>query len=237
MPATGEPMRRKRKIAEDHDNPDRWVVSYADFITLLFALFTTLYAISHVDQIKLKRFTGSMKTAFNVDSADAVDTAVIEGITVPNYADIGLENELREAFKKFTILEGIVVSRDERGVVVSLGDTLLFESGTAEIRAAARPLFAVVAPLIKQTQRTVIVEGHTDNIPLRNSRFASNMELSAARAAAVFAYFVTEDLVNPDQLSTAGYGEYRPAASNAAPEGRSRNRRIEIIFVSLRSRV
>lgn len=229
-------MRRKRKTTEDHDNPDRWVVSYVDFITLLFALFTTLYAISHVDQAKLKSFTGSMKTAFKVGSVDAVDTAVLEGIKVPNYADIGLENELREGFKKFAILEGIVVSRDERGVVVSLGDTLLFESGTAEIRAVARPLFSAVAPVIKQTQRTVIIEGHTDNIPLRNSRFASNMELSAARAAAVFAFLVTEDLVHPDQLSTAGYGEYRPAASNAAPEGRARNRRIDIIFVSPRGR-
>lgn len=229
-------MRRKRKIAEDRDNPDRWVVSYADFITLLFALFTTLYAISHVDQIKLKTFTGSLQTAFKVGSADAVDTTVIEGIKVPNYADIGLENELREAFKQFALMEGIVVSRDERGVVVSLGETLLFESGTAELKAAARPLFAVVAPLIRQTQRTVIVEGHTDNMPLRSARFSSNMELSAARAAAVFALLVTEDLVNPDQLATAGYGEYRPAASNAAPEGRARNRRIEIIFVSPRGR-
>jgi chemotaxis protein MotB len=230
-------MRRKRKRTEGHDNPDRWVVSYADFITLLFALFTTLYAISHVDQIKLKRFTGSMKTAFKVGSAEAVDTTVIDGMAVPNYADIALENELREAFKKFAIMEGIVVSRDERGVVVSLGETLLFESGMAELKAASRPLFSAVAPLIKQTQRTVIVEGHTDNLPLRSSRFASNMELSAARAAAVFSSLVTEDLVNPDQLATAGYGEYRPVASNAAPEGRARNRRIDIIFVSPRGRV
>jgi flagellar motor protein MotB len=137
-------------------------------------------------------------------SVDAVDTTVIQGMAVPNYADIGLENELREGSKKFAIIEGIVVSRDERGVAVSLGDTLLFESGTAEIKPAARPLFATLSPLIKQTQRTVIVEGHTDNIPLRDSRFASNMELSAARAAAVFAAFVTEDLVHPDQLSTRG---------------------------------
>jgi chemotaxis protein MotB len=230
-------MLRKRKIAEDHDNPDRWVVSYADFITLLFALFTTLYAISHVDQAKLKRFTGSMKTAFKVDTPEVADTAVIEGIAAPNYADIGLENELREGFKKFAIMEGIVVSRDERGVAVSLGETLLFDSGAAELKAAARPLFAAITPLIKQTQRTVIVEGHTDNMPLRNSRYASNMELSAARAAAAFSYFVTEDLVSPDQLSTAGYGEYRPAASNATPEGRARNRRIDIIFVSPRGRV
>jgi chemotaxis protein MotB len=230
-------MRKKRKITEEHENADRWVVSYADFITLLFALFTTLYAISHVDQIKLSHFTGSMKTAFKVGGADVVNTPVIEGIAVPNYADIALENELREGIKKFAILEGIAISRDERGVVVSLGDTLLFESGTAEIKAAAKPLVAVVAPLIKQTQRSVLVEGHTDNIPLRNSRYASNMELSAARAAAVFELLVTEDLVSPDQLSTGGYGEYRPAASNAAPEGRVRNRRIEIIFVSTRNRV
>lgn len=230
-------MRRKRKTTEDHDNPDRWVVSYADFITLLFALFTTLYAISHVDQVKLKHFTGSMKTAFKVDSVETADTAVIEGIAVSNFADIGLENDLREEFKKFDIIEGIVLARNERGVVLSFGDTLIFESGMAEIRTAMRPMFAAVASMIKKTQRSVIIEGHTDNLPLRNSRYVSNIELSAARAAAVFAFFMVEGPVSPDQLSTAGYGEYRPVASNATPEGRARNRRIDIVFVSTKDRI
>jgi chemotaxis protein MotB len=238
-PAAGEdPMATRRKQKrEEQDNPDRWVVSYADFITLLFALFATLYAISHVDQVKLKNFTGSLKTAFKASSVDAVETAVIDGIPVANYADEDFEKDLREALRKFGIIEGIVLARNERGVVLSLGDTLLFESGTAEIRTAVRPIFADVAAMMKKTQRTVVIEGHTDNIPLRNPRFASNMELSAVRAAAVFSFFVSEDLVHPDQLSTAGYGEYRPADSNATPEGRARNRRIDIIFVSPKERV
>jgi chemotaxis protein MotB len=224
-------MRHKRK-KEEQENADRWVVSYADFITLLFAFFTTMYAISHVDAGKLARFSGSMKSAFKVSGAVTVDTSVIEGIKPVNYADIGLERDVQAEFKKFDIMEGIAIMRDQRGVVISMGDTLLFESGSSEIRREARPLLSTVASLIKKYQRSIIIEGHTDNIPLRGSRYASNLELSTARASRTYVFLLEEEAVRPEGLSAAGYGEYRPIASNATVEGRARNRRVDIIFVA-----
>jgi chemotaxis protein MotB len=224
-------MRHKRK-KEEPENADRWVVSYADFITLLFAFFTTMYAISHVDAGKLARFSGSMKSAFKVSGAVTVDTSVIEGIKPVNYADIGLERDVQAEFKKFDIMEGIAIMRDQRGVVISMGDTLLFESGSSEIRREARPLLSTVASLIKKYQRSIIIEGHTDNIPLRGSRYASNLELSTARASRTYVFLLEEEAVRPEGLSAAGYGEYRPIASNATVEGRARNRRVDIIFVA-----
>lgn len=224
-------MRKKRKY-EENDNPDRWVVSYADFITLLFAFFTTLYAISHVDQGKLEQFSGSMRTAFKATPNELLDTTVINGIKPANFIDITLEKKLQEEVNKFSIIEGIVIARDGRGVIVSFGDTLLFESGDAAVKKTARPLLAFISEFARKTGRSVIIEGHTDNLPLRGTRYVSNMELSAARAASVFSVLLADHIGNPDRLSTAGYGEYRPVASNATFEGRARNRRVDIIFVT-----
>ena len=125
-------MKKKRK-QEEPENTDRWVVSYADFVTLLFAFFTTMYAISHVDLGKMQLFQGSMQSAFKAAGTHAVETPVIEGIKLAHSADIGLEREVRAQFNNFGIIEGIVVTREDRGVTLSFGDHMLFESGSAEL--------------------------------------------------------------------------------------------------------
>ena len=225
-------MRKKRK-QEEEEHPDRWVVSYADFITLLFAFFTTLYAISHVDLGKLERFSGSMKSAFKTAGhGDLGPGTVIDGIRPANYADVGLEKDLRAELDKFGIIEAIAVIRDERGVLVSFGDSVLFESGSAELKQESRPFLAAIASLIKRNQRAVVIEGHTDNLPLRGSTYPSNLELSSVRASRVYAFLLNEEGIDPGRISVAGYGEYRPVATNATPEGRAHNRRVDILFVS-----
>ncbi len=177
-------MHKKRKI-EEEENQDRWVVSYADFITLLFAFFTTMYAISHVDLGKLERFSGSMKSAFKTSGAgDLVKGTVINGIRPINYADIGLEKDVLAELKKFGIIEAIAVVRDQRGVLISFGDSLFFESGSAELRRESRPFLSSVASLIKKYHRDVLIEGHTDNLPVHNSTYSSNIELSCRQGVA-----------------------------------------------------
>jgi len=224
-------MRRRRK-PEEPENHDRWVVSYADFITLLFAFFTTMYALSHVDLGKVQRFEGSMKTAFKTAGPDAVNTPLIEGIKPANYADVGLEKSIRAELNRLVLAEGVVVQRNQRGVTLSLGEELLFQSGDAELNKDARPLLSAVASIIKSSQRAILIEGHTDNIPLRGSRYTSNLELSAARASQTYACLLNEEGLSPERMSASGYGEYRPRESNATPDGRARNRRVEIVFVS-----
>jgi chemotaxis protein MotB len=222
----------KKRNREEEDNHDRWVVSYADFITLLFAFFTTMYAISHVDLGKLERFSGSVKSAFKTaGEGDLGNGTVIDGIRPINYADVGLEKDVVAEFKKFGIMEAVAVVRDQRGVLISFGDSLLFESGSAELRRESRPFLSTVASLIKKYHRAVVIEGHTDNMPLRNSPYSSNIELSSARASHVYAFLLNEEGIGPDEIGVAGYGEYRPVGSNATPEGRARNRRVDILFV------
>jgi chemotaxis protein MotB len=224
-------MRKKKRPAE-YDNPDRWVVSYADFITLLFAFFTVMYAISHVDSGKLDRFSGSMKSALKSSGTATSNNPIIEGIKPINYEDARLEKEMRSALEKSGIMDQAVLSRDERGVLLSLGDTVLFDPGFAEVKAEARPLLTAVAGIIRQTQNRISIEGHTDNTPIRNSRYPTNWELSTARATSVLMSLLHDHHVNPERFSASGYGEYRPASSNASPEGRAKNRRVDIIFVS-----
>ncbi len=223
---------RKKRTREEPEHADRWVVSYADFITLLFAFFTVMYAVSRVDLGKVELFRGSMQSAFKATGVHPGGAIIIEGIKPANYADIGLEKDIRTQFNAFAPIEALAISRDDRGVALSFGDNILFESGSAEIKHEAWPLLAAVASIIKRSQRSVLIEGHTDNIPLRGSRYSSNLELATARAASIFSFLVSEEAVLQDRISASGYGDYRPIASNATVEGRARNRRVDIIFVT-----
>lgn len=227
-------MPRKLRT-EEPENGDRWVVSYADFITLLFAFFTTMYAISHVDLGKLEQFSGSMKSAFKGGTIGTVDMTVIEGIKPANYDDIRLEGEIRERLTKFDIIESVSVTHNERGVVISFEDSVLFDSGLAQVRSDARPLLAMIAMLIRDRSNLIVIEGHTDNIPIRTGRYPSNWELSTARATAVLVHLINSHGLNPERFSAAGYGEFRPVAANATPAGRAKNRRVDILFLDERT--
>lgn len=221
----------KKRNEEEHENSDRWVISYADFITLLFAFFTTMYAISHVDMGKLERFAGSMRSAFKA-TGNVSGKGVIEGIRPIPYEDVQIEREVRAAFERFDKIEGIDIVRSERGVVISFGDFVMFDPGSAEVRDDAKQILSAILTIIKKIQNNVVIEGHTDNIPLKNAKYFSNWELSTARAVSVLMYLLQEDNVRPERFSAAGYGEYRPIMSNATPEGRAKNRRVDIILVS-----
>jgi chemotaxis protein MotB len=222
-------MRRKRRT-EEPDNADRWVVSYADFVTLLFAFFTTLYAISHVDAGKLEKFSGSMKSALKSGAARTGGSGVIEGIKPINYRDAELEKDIRSVFEKSGILGDVSISRSSRGVFMSFGDAALFDPGSADLKPEAQHLLTVVASVVRQTQNPISIEGHTDNTPIRGSRYTSNWELSTARAVSVLASLVREYGLPPERFSASGYGEFRPIASNASPDGRAKNRRVDIIL-------
>ncbi|MBI5634129.1 MAG: OmpA family protein [Nitrospirae bacterium] len=223
-------MRKKR--IEDQDNPDRWVVSYADFVTLLFAFFTTMYAISQVDAGKLKMFTGSMKSAFRSEDARTVKP-VIEGIVPVAPEMISVEEELRRSVAALQAKDDMEISRDERGVILSIGDNVLFDVGKAGLRQEASASLGAVASLLKKLPNNVIVEGHTDNIPITDThaRYASNWELSTARATSVLSYLLTAYNLPPERFAAAGYAEFRPKATNATSDGRIKNRRVDIIIL------
>jgi chemotaxis protein MotB len=249
---------RKKKHPE-HVNHERWLVSYADFITLLFAFFTTLYAISTVDQKKVGKLMYSMRTAFDVDffpgqapaSAAVAPPAGSPISLVPLMEGSGDDgdgdasentpghpaggkgasyDEVREALEKLAAtLDGAITVREERrGVVVSLSEATLFSSGSAEILATGVAALEQIAARLAEAEVVITVEGHTDNVPMRSGRYASNWELSTARATSVVEFALQRGIA-PRQLSAAGYGEHWPVASNSTPEGRARNRRVDLV--------
>lgn len=222
-------MRRRRRF-DDHENSDRWVVSYADFITLLFAFFTVMYAISRVDSNKLGQFVGSTRAAFGPRTPQPAKP-LIEGIApvIP-----GGEQARHDAVRMIEMAgaAGLVSVRpDERGIVLSMGEHVLFDAGGAEVKSSADGALAAVAAILRKSGCNAVVEGHTDSLPISNSRYASNWELSSSRATSVLARLIGEFDVAPEKLSAAGYAFYRPVASNATPEGRARNRRVDVVLL------
>ncbi len=227
-------MRKRRKRAEEKENVERWMVSYADFVTLLFCFFTAMYAISNVDTNKLGKFVESMRTAFNISGSRGNAFSVIEGVQVFMPTDVELESSIKEMLGTLISKSkgGIDVRRDQRGVIISVVDKFFFESGSADLKKSSKEVLDKIAEVLKQSTNMIRIEGHTDNVPINNDRFPSNWELSAARAINVAKYFIRTHNIQPERLTTIGYSEYRPVASNDTPEGRAKNRRVDIVLLN-----
>jgi chemotaxis protein MotB len=198
---------------------DRWVVSYADLMTLLLALFATLYAASRVD-------AGKLEAAKAVVEAPQPDP--VEPFVAPDHL-AALQQRLQSELAHDLELTRAELSRDVRGLIVSLPERATFGSASAEVTPQARDLLARLSLSLAPLPNMVRIEGHTDDRPIRTTRFGSNWELSIARAAAVVQLLIEEQDFQPERLSAAGYGEFHPRVPNDTPENRSRNRRIDLV--------
>ncbi len=226
-------MRKKRKEVKSHENVERWMVSYADFVTLLFCFFTAMYAISNVDTNKLEKFASSMKTAFN-DGEKVKNFSVIDDVQVLLPTSAETESSIREMLS--TIIKesdgSLDVKRDKRGIVIAVADKMLYKSGSAELKEDAVNFLDQLVQPILEYPNPVRIEGHTDNIPIHTKSFPSNWELSASRAINVAKYFVDKHDVDPGRITSIGYAEHKPVASNDSPDGRAKNRRVDIVLLS-----
>ncbi|MGO9014708.1 MAG: flagellar motor protein MotB [Dissulfurispiraceae bacterium] len=207
----------RRRDEDEPENLDRWLISYADFITLMFTFFAALYALSSVDKAKMAEFSGSLNQTFKVieKPIPQIDTQ---------------KSVLMEDIKKATgDLQGITVRNEPRGVVVTFSDSVLFASGSAELKPEIFAVLEKLSKLLSTVPGKIAIEGHTDNVPISSSKYSSNWELSTARAASMLHFFI-EKGIDPANYSIAGYAEFRPLASNATEEGRQKNRRVEIVI-------
>jgi len=233
--------RRSKGHAEEHPD-ERWVISYADLVTLLFGFFIILYATADANEIKMEALARGLADAFNVGVNEGDigssffdgGTGIIPERNVAGALDFDLE-QIRRLIEEQSLEAGvqgqILVSRDEDRIIIRLADNLVFPSASADIREQALPLLGIVANAVNQTNNEIRVEGHTDNIPLATEKYPSNWELSSARATAVLRLLTEELGVDPARAFAAGFGEYRPIASNLAPEGRALNRRADIVLL------
>lgn len=248
----------RRRREEEHENHERWLVSYADFITLLFAFFVVMYAISSVNEGKYKVLSNSLTNAFNNKTGESggQPIAVIQGaplmpvkpIAKPDkLADQKKEekkNEQRQKMKNVAddiknalqplIAQGKVkLLETSRGVTIEINDSILFPAGQAKLQPASTSAMLAIAQVLATSDFPITIEGHTDNVPIATAQFPSNWELSAMRATTVLRLF-NDGGVGAERLTAIGYGETRPIETNTTVEGRARNRRVSILIDSVR---
>jgi len=232
------PPRRRRKRDEPHVSHERWLVSYADFITLLFAFFTMLYAMSTVDAQKFRQVVQSMNIAFDKGQAlpaglNAImpaDKGIGEGGIEDGMA--ALQKAVTERLREAIAADLVEVERDARGLVISIREAGSFTTGSADLSAAAREVLNRVGGIVATTSNAVRIEGHTDDVPINTARYQSNWELSTSRATNVISYLASRDSVNSSRLSAAGYAEFHPRAPNDSSTNRARNRRVDIVILN-----
>ncbi|HEY8100854.1 MAG TPA: flagellar motor protein MotD [Burkholderiaceae bacterium] len=245
-------MRKPRRKPEDeHENHERWLVSYADFITLLFAFFVVMYSISQVNEGKYKVLANSINAAFHaIPGASAgvlPSTLPAQPIVPPTKtpSEIKLEQMKRQnQVKMRSIAQAIIealrplvkdgrvhVTEGAMGITVEINASVLFQPGESHMEDSAVRSMTALGQILALTDFPIKVEGFTDNIPISTAQFPSNWELSGARASSVVRLFI-ENGVAAGKLTAIGYAEQRPVADNATPEGRMRNRRVAITIES-----
>ena len=255
-------MARKRR-PHVHPNHDRWLVSYADFITLLFAVFVVLFAASNAGEGKAGQLAKAVTVAFqdlgvfsegvktvplsddgglpstsnqiigNVDSMFDSASLVPPLDRIGNNAEMyAMTSQLEEKLKEGIANGSIRLSQDSRGLTISLAEAGFFDPGSAVIQTKAHTVVDKIAAIILEVSYNLRVEGHTDNTPIHTAQFPSNWELSTARATNVLQYLISTAKIPPQRLSAVGYGEYHPAAPNTTIEGRTANRRVDLVILS-----
>ncbi len=237
--------RRKGGHAEAHENHERWLISYADFITLLMVFFVVMYSMSSADSEKFKKISQSLSQAFNVDVMQgASQTDMLDGIQTPEAPvdDLIADGEVPQAqrlqAKIEALLDGssqtpdVTVGRDKEGLVIRLSGSYLFDSGRAELKPNALAVLDTIADEIRTVPNDIRVDGHTDSTPIDSPRYPTNWELSTARALAVTRYLTETDGIRSGRVMAAGFGEFRPIAANDTREHRALNRRVEIHVLS-----
>jgi len=226
-------------IEEAEEGAPAWVVTFGDLMSLLLCFFVLLLSFSEMDNSKYRVVSGSLKNAFGIQRKKPVfesprgqkmiarefDQAIVL-VKIQDVIDQIL-NELEEEFEEF---KGFVdVSVEENQVTIRMMGEATFDTGQAELRREFVPLLLKIGEILSKTKGEIIIAGHTDNVPLRGGRFKSNLGLSMARAGSVAEYLLKSTSINPQRLSTMGFGEYRPLESNDTEQGRQKNRRVEII--------
>ena len=238
--------RRKKKQEECAD--ESWLLPYADLLTLLLALFIVLFASSSIDQERMQRLSSVFNDIFDGNSGIMQNNSPTE-IPRPGDSNQELENssyledqrslgEIQEKLDEYIALNELEGQFEthltDEGLLITIRDSILFDMGKAEISAEYLPLVEEVAELlIFDRPRHVIITGHTDNIPINTAEYASNWELSMMRALNFLRALVAHEDIAPSFFSAKGYGEYQPIASNDTAEGRSKNRRVEVLIQPL----
>ncbi|SHK30852.1 flagellar motor protein MotB [Desulforamulus aeronauticus] len=236
-------MKRRGEEGEKQ-NHERWLITYSDLITLLLIFFIVMYTLSKIDANKYHAIAASLSKSMGGSQSilDNGGPSIVPGVGEAKELEAGLEKAEQESMERIKkqieeyvnqqgLAGKVTVTIEERGVVVSFQDVVLFPLGSDALNNFSREIVDTVGAILHQTPNYIRVEGHTDNLPIRTGRFPSNWELSLARSATVVHRLIQFSSIPPDRLSATGYGEYRPRMPNDTDANRQQNRRVDIIVL------
>ena len=243
----------KPRVPRNRVSHDRWLVSYADFITLLFGFFVVMYAFARADQKKQMQVSAAIESAFRSmgvfsrepriasdstagmgQAAQPANAVMDEDVLSPEQVKNDLErlrSDLAGALSSQIATHEIALEMGRDGLVISLREAGFFDSGSAAPKPEALPTLRQIASRLGATPYDIRIEGHTDNVPIHNSEFDSNWELSAARATRIARLFLETKAIPPERISAAGYAEFHPIVSNDTAAGRAENRRVDLVVL------
>lgn len=248
---------RRRYIDEEHVSHDRWLISYADFITLLFAFFVVLFASTYRDNQAIRKLARAITDGFQSMGAFTAGTTGKTGLlpdagsdsvhALPPQSDqatvaaearmVELKKQLEAAMGKELAKHEMALQVTPQGFIISLKELGFFNSGQAKLLPGADAKIIRIAQVLAKHGLEIRIEGHSDDQPIHNAQFSSNWDLSAARAMTVLFLLVDQGGFDPSKLSASGYGQYRPVADNSTPEGRRMNRRVDLVVIDSHPRM
>lgn len=224
---------------ETEEGAPAWIVTFGDLMSLLLCFFVLLLSFSEMDRNKYRIVSGSMRNAFGIQRKKPIFESprgqkmiakeFDQAIVLVKVQDVinPIQQELEDEFQEFK--KSVEIDVDEEEVTIRMMGEATFDTGQAKLRKEFEPLLLKIGEVLAKTKGEIIIAGHTDNVPLIGGQFRSNLGLSMARAGTVAEYLLKSTSIDPQKLSTMGFGEYRPLATNETAEGRRKNRRVEII--------
>lgn len=239
-------MRRSRKRVEK-DSSERWLLTYADLITLLMIFFVIMFAMSQINETKFLSLQKSLQAALahsnhipiNQGSSSFLEAAGTSGArngTPSNFHPTSnaqldhLYQQVQNFIVQHHLQNNVQITNEQRGVQITLRDVVLFDTGKADIRPQAQGILGGLVPFLQQLNNPIVVEGFTDNQPISTPQFPTNWELSSARAIGVVRFLISQGVV-ASRLAGVGYGQYHALAKNDTAEHRQENRRVNIVIL------
>ena len=229
---------RRHRDVEDDENLERWLLTYADLITLLLAFFVVLYSISRIDAGKFNRVSDALTTAFRAENKGAGLAKDISSELLINKqlrrGNLGiLKEQIEKISQQIDLGTQMKTELQPRGLIIRISESAIFDLGKAELKPQAKKMLDLISIQLLKIPNHVRVEGHTDNLPISNERFKSNWELSTSRATECLKYLIEKHTFPPERIAALGYAEFRPIALNTSVEGRAKNRRVDIVVLNI----
>lgn len=237
-------MFKRRKKDEKHSGMERWLITYADMITLLLIFFIVMYSLGQLDLEKFRYLAQSLSQSMGgggavlISGGPSVATGKTGVRSLPTQAEqqelkqlTNVQEELTNYIKENGLQAKVSVTSEERGIVLSIQEEVLFVIGSAELTPRAKEIIQKVVPVLLKVPNYIRVEGHTCDLPIHNTFYPSNWELSSARATTVVKELINNHSFPPQRLAALAYGEYRPRVSNDSETHRQMNRRVDIVIL------